>query len=273
VSNPSEGPPAEGAGAGSGSGDGGARLAASGTVVIGARPFVVEPGWRLHLPAGPPPASGWPLIVALHGWGMNADYFARLCRGLLSPDVAVLFPEAPWAFEMRGGSKIRIGHAWYLFTGDDEPFRSTLARAEAHLNGVLDDVVAGRGSPGGTGPPLDPSRIALFGFSQGAYAGYFVAIRNSRRFMAMAGLGGGRMRPEFLAEFTGGARRIPFLVLHGAEDTSVDPTRARDMVTWLGEQGFPAEFREIAGKHEVTPEGVVAAAAWLRAQLDSGRGA
>jgi predicted esterase len=262
VSGSSAGPPDEGPRTGSGASADGGPPAASGAAVTGVRPFVVDASWRLHLPAGAPPASGWPLVVALHGWGMNAEYFNRLCRGLLSPDVAVLFPEAPWAFEMRGGSKIRIGHAWYLFTGEDEPFRSTLARAEAHLVGLLDTVLAAH--------PLNAARVALFGFSQGAYAGYFAAIRNSRRFAAMAGLGGGRMRPEFLAEFVGGARRIPFLVLHGAEDTSVDPARARDMVTWLGEQGFPAEFRDIPGKHEVTPEGVAMAAAWLRERLDAG---
>jgi phospholipase/carboxylesterase len=211
------------------------------------------------LPEGAPPAGGWPLVIALHGWGQSADYFARLCRPMRSDDIAWLFPQGPWSFEMRKEGKIRIGHAWYLYDGTDEPFRSTLGRAEAHLLGVLDDVIAAH--------PIDRGRVGLFGFSQGAYTGYFVTLRNTDRFVGMAAMGGGRLKPEFVEEEVGGARRIPYLLLHGSNDVSVPLERTNLMKGELERLGFPVELRTFDGGHEMTGEMLEAAREWLAGVL------
>ena len=227
--------------------------------ITGATSFGVEVPFRLVLPDGPAPASGWPLVVCLHGWGQNADYFARLCRPLLFEGAAFLFPEGPWSFEQRTLGKIRIGHAWYLYDGTDEPFRSTLGRAEEHLLGLLDQLADNH--------PMDAARIALLGFSQGAYTGYFITLRNTDRFCAMVAVGGGRLKPEFVEERISAARRIPYLMIHGEEDSSVPLERTELMKAQLASRGFPVELQTFSAGHEVTPGMLTAAAGWLAGEL------
>jgi len=227
--------------------------------ITGARSFDVAAPWKLILPDGAPPAGGWPLVMCLHGWSQSADYFARLCRPLVFEGAAFLFPQAPWSFEMRKEGKIRIGHAWYLYDGGDEPFRSTLGRAEAHLLGVLDDVIAAH--------PIDGTRVALFGFSQGAYSGYFLTLRNTDRFVAMAAMGGGRLKPEFFEEKVGEARRIPYLLLHGSNDVSVPLERTNLMMGELERLGFPVELATFEAGHEMTGEMLDGAREWFQGRL------
>jgi predicted esterase len=231
--------------------------------IAGARSFDVAASWKLLLPDGPAPAGGWPLVVGLHGWGQSADYFAWLCRPLVFGGAAFLFPQGPWSFEMRKAGKIRIGHAWYLYDGGDEPFRSTLARAEAHLIGLMDEL--------GASQPIDGTRAALFGFSQGAYTGYFVTLRNTDRFQAMAGLGGGRLKPEFVAKNVESARRIPYLLLHGAQDASVPLERTSLMKAELEAWGFPVFLETFVAGHEMTESMLARAGGFLAAALQQER--
>ncbi len=228
-------------------------------LIEGKTPFVVEVPWRLVVPDGPAPASGWPLVVCLHGWGQNADYFARLCRPLLFEGASFLFPQGPWSFEQRTLGKIRIGHAWYLYDGTDEPFRSTLGRAEEHLLGLLDQLADNH--------PIDAARIALLGFSQGAYTGYFITLRNTDRFCAMVAVGGGRLKPEFVDERISDARRIPYLMIHGTEDSSVSLERTELMRVELASCGFPVELHTLSAGHEMTPDILAVAAGWLMREL------
>ncbi|HEX7879482.1 MAG TPA: PHB depolymerase family esterase [Candidatus Eisenbacteria bacterium] len=229
--------------------------------IAGARSFDVRAPWKLVLPEGAAPAGGWPLVACLHGWGQSADYFARLCRPLLFDDAAFLFPQGPWSFEMRKEGKIRIGHAWYLYDGGDEPFRSTLGRAEEHLLGVIDDVASAH--------PIDRARVALFGFSQGAYTGYFITLRNTDRFVAMAAMGGGRLKPEFVEDELVGAPRIPYLLLHGLDDVSVPLERTSLMKGELERWGFPVELKEFPAAHEMTSDMLDAVREYFRHTLAS----
>lgn len=221
----------------------------------------MEAPWQLFVPPGPSPAGGWPLVVGLHGWGMTGESFARRCRPLLFPGAAFLFPEGPYSFELRHQGKIRIGHAWYLFNGDDEPFRSTLGQTQAHLLDLIDSVAVRAG--------LDPDHVHLVGFSQGAYAGYFMALGRSRRFAGMVAIGGGRLREEFVTEGLTDGRRIPFLLIHGRNDASVPMERTLLMKELLERHGFPVELRPTDAGHEITPETLTEAREWLAKRLTS----
>lgn len=221
----------------------------------GSAPFAVDCPWRLFTPPGPAPAGGWPLVLALHGWGMSAASFARRCRPLLFEGAAILFPQGPFAFELRHDGKIRIGHAWYLFDGHDEPFRSTLGQAEAHLLGLVDGVAPGA--------PIDRSRFFVVGFSQGAYAGFFLALRNRGRCAGMVALGGGRLREDFIAADLAGEPKIPFLLVHGTADASVPIERTILMKEVLERHGFPVELTTLDVGHEVTASMLAVARRWL----------
>ena len=226
---------------------------------LGTATFVVEVPWRLIVPDAPAPPGGWPLVVALHGQGQSAAYFARLAAPMIQDWGAWLFPEGPWSHEIRREAKIRIGHAWYLYDGSDDPFRPTLGRAEAHVLGLIDRLAASE--------PIDPARVALFGFSQGAYTGYFITLRNTNRFRGMVAYGGGRLKPEFVDDRLPGAPRIPYLLLHGEQDESIPFERTELMRGELADRGFPVELATVPGGHGLGEEGLARAGSWLRDRL------
>jgi predicted esterase len=128
--------------------------------------------WRLD-GAGARPES--PLVVALHGQGMDEDQFALLLQKLLRLPYRFLLPRAPWPVEMR--AEQRIGWSWYAYDGDQERFRSALARTEEMLLQVLRDAEAAHG--------LRPRRRVLLGFSQGGYCGAVIALRHLELFHGM----------------------------------------------------------------------------------------
>jgi phospholipase/carboxylesterase len=203
----------------------------------GARPFAVEARYLLQLPRaddGMPP----PLLVALHGQGMTADGLLRLLDFPSAARRMLLVPEGPFPFERRRKGQRDIGHAWYLYRGDQDEFRHYLEQAEQHLLGVLEDVKARH--------PVDARRTVLMGFSQGGYLAGFAALRNSRAFAGLV-LANTRLKHEFLQQELK-SRALPVtLVVHAENDPSVRWEAARKSVAVLERAGAAVQ---IAIHHE-----------------------
>lgn len=221
--------------------------------------FTLDTTWKLFRPAGrEAPAGGWPLVVALHGMGMTSDQFALVLNDLLDPEAAYLFPQAVYPYEIRREGTIRIGYAWYLYDGHEEPFRSTLAASEAHLLKLIDEV--------GRRIPINPGKVFLLGFSMGAYLAFFVALRNPDRFSGLVAIGG-RMKEEFLLDRLPGARGLPILMVHGEKDRAVPLERAQSTHETLKRHGFTVELRLFPVGHEIRAVEVEAVKEWLSKRL------
>jgi phospholipase/carboxylesterase len=221
--------------------------------------FELETSYKLLVPStGEPPAGGWALVVPLHGMGMTADQFALILNGILDPGAVYLFPQGLYPYEIRSEGRIRIGYAWYLYDGHEEPFRTTLGHAEAHVLKIIDGVSARL--------PINPERVVLVGFSMGAYLGYFMGLRNSSRFQALVGIGG-RMKEEFVADRLVTARRIPVLMVHGEKDRAVPLERALLTFETLKKYGFPVDLRLFPVGHQIRAVEVEAIREWLVARF------
>ena len=237
--------------------------------VEGRVPFTVRVPWRLLLPEGR--GGPAPLLVALHGMGDRIGRFEAEARAALPPGWALLLPSAPLPRDReRARPGEGSGASWYLYDGDTPRFRESLAGAEAHVLGLLGRLrrAAGR-RPRGTRPP-DFRRVALLGFSQGAYLAGVLAVRNPRAFRA-AVLVSGRLKHETLAGEipAAAAAGLRVLVLHGAGDLRVLPGPAAASAAAARAAGLAAEDRELPGGHEFTPAMRGAAREWL-ARLDGG---
>ena len=219
----------------------------------GAVPFVREVPYRLHLPGGAPA----PLLVALHGKGDRAGRFEEEARDALPKGWGLLVPSAPIPRDARPvAGKETIGGSWYLYDGDTEAFRASLARAEEFLVEVVGRALA-------TGA-VDPGRVAVLGFSQGGYLAGVAAVRRRPLFRA-AVIAGGRLKVEALGPWLPAARGLPVLGLHGARDTSVRPGPARESIDAARAAGLEAGFREFDAGHEFSPDMRREAREWLRA--------
>jgi phospholipase/carboxylesterase len=228
-------------------------------VESGTLDFTIETRWLLFVPqGGAPPERGWPLVVLLHGMGMTAEQFSLVLNDLLVPGAAYLFPQGPFPYEIRKEGRIRIGHAWYLYDGHEEPFRTTLQQAEGHVLKVIDRVQDQL--------PVDKDRVLLLGFSMGAYLGYFMAFRNSERFAGMIGVGG-RMKEEFVADNLKTAARFPVLMIHGEKDRSVPLERAELTLEALKRHGFPVEMKTFPVGHEIQTVEIEAMKSWIAERI------
>jgi len=206
-----------------------------------------------------------PLLVALHGKGDRAGRFEAEAREALPRGWALLLPSGPIPRDRNGPGGGPPGDSWYLYDGDTPLFRESLARAEAHLLGLLARLAAEDPPAGYRGP--DPGRVHLLGFSQGAYLAGVAAVRRPGVFRS-AVLLGGRLKHEMLSAEFPAAREagLGLLGLHGAEDRSVPPGPAERSLAAARAAGLDASFRVLPGGHAFTPAMGAAARAWLSAR-------
>lgn len=218
------------------------------------RRFSVETENLLLAPADLPPGRPAPLLVALHGMGMTAPEFAELLDPLVRALPArVLVPDGVLPYEIRSGERIRIGRAWYLYTGDEAAFLRSMESSGRHLDALIRDVVREH--------PADPG-VFLLGYSQGGYFAGYWGIRRAARFAGLVVMGA-RVKHESLAGRLRLARRLPVLVVHGRRDRAVPFARAMESRDALAAAGVPVEFVAHEAGHALTPEALAPAAAWL----------
>jgi phospholipase/carboxylesterase len=124
-------------------------------------------------------------MILLHGRGATAESMLPLADAFAQPDVAYLAPQAP-------------GRTWYPYS-----FLAPFAQNEPALSlslatvGSLVDEIARQGVP--------RERVFLLGFSQGGCLALDYAVRNARRYGAVAGLSAGLIGPEGTAWDYGGS--------------------------------------------------------------------
>lgn len=198
------------------------------------------------------------LVVALHGMGQSPSTMQSMLTPLLDLPCAFLFPGAPWPFEIRKPDRMLIGHAWYMFDGDQAALRASMDVAAAHLLGLLDDIARAH----------TLGKTILLGFSQGGYLAGYVAPTNPGRFAAAACIGG-RIKHEFLADSPTAARAMPLLQLHGGRDPAVKAEAARVAVERTRALGFSnlSYYEEPAAGHEITEHMAQYLRGWLEALL------
>ncbi len=207
--------------------------------------------WRVDARDDDP---GLPLVVCLHGWGMDEDFFAILLQRLADLPFRLLLPCAPFA--VSGLKEGRHGASWYEYDGDQDRFLRELARTEELVIGLAKDVESHL--------ELRPRGRYLLGFSQGGYCGSWVALRNAGFFDGMT-IVGARVKTEFLADEMKRAEEIGFrsLLCHGERDASVRPEAAKRSHAGMIAAGLDVELRWFDAAHTLGRRQVSAIGEWL----------
>ena len=152
------------------------------------------------LRAGSPVADARLVAIMIHGRGASAENILQLAREFHAADIAYLAPQA-------------AGSTWYPYSflspiEQNEPGISSGLRV---IERLIDDV---------TRQGIQPERIVLMGFSQGACLSLEFAARHPRRYTAIAGFSGGVIGPPGTPrDYAGTFDRTP--VFLGCSD--VDP--------------------------------------------------
>lgn len=184
----------------------------------------IPPGLRADRPA--------PLIVSLHGAGSRGSSVAS--AGLLEA------AEGWGALVLAPDSR---GPTWDVLMGGFGPDVDFL---DAALDGVFETV------------GVDPERLIVSGFSDGASYALSLGLSNGDLFSHVMAFSPGFMAPD--------AQRgnPPVFLSHGTGDRVLDIDRcSRALVPILERAGYAVTFAEFDGGHEVPRSVLVSALQWL----------
>jgi len=188
-------------------------------------------GGLVYVPAGVGPELPTPLVLLLHGAGATAQHGLDLLIG--QADDAGLVLVAPSS----------QGETWDLLLGGYGPDVAWIDRALAEVFLRL---------------PVDSTRLAVGGFSDGASYALSLGLTNGDLFSHVLAFS-----PGFAAPARRRGRPRLFLS-HGTRDR-VLPIHAcsRRLVPELRQTGYQVRYREFEGGHVIPPAIVLDAVAWL----------
>jgi len=187
----------------------------------------------LYVPASYTPSTAAPLLMTLHGATMMSRYGINLWRDLADAHgVVVLSPDSR-------------AETWDGIRGR---FSEDVAFLDRAMRMVFRDCL------------IDPQRILLHGFSDGASYGLALGLANGDVFRCVVA-----SSPGFIAESDSpNVGRPRFFISHGRRDTILPlaQTSAR-IVPALRERGYSVDYTEFDGGHGVPPTIAKSAMDWM----------
>ena len=205
-------------------------------------------------PALDRPADGAlvPGLLLLHGRGADEADLMGL-EGALDPRLTIVSARAPF--------RLGPGFAWYGMSEVGKPDFDTLRASVRELDAFIDGLPEAYG--------IDPARLYLMGFSQGAVMSAAMALLkpeavrgallHSGYVPANAGLG-------FSHE---AAQGKPFYLAHGKYDDVIPVTFGRDSHEYLEAAEAGVVYREYPIGHTISEESLYDLAEWLSARIDT----
>jgi phospholipase/carboxylesterase len=206
------------------------------------------------MPAAAPGAHNarHPALLALHGRGSDEGDLLGLAPYL---DDRLLWLSARAPLPLDGG------YEWYRGPSAAAP-AGYFDEALAALERLVDEAPAAY--------PVDPGRLYLFGFSQGSFMAYALALTRPERVAGIIAHSGGLPVQTIAA-----ARAVdpsvlrgkPCLLLHGTQDRTIPVARAREARSYLEAAGAVVEYHEYPIAHHVSDATLAAMDAWLAREL------
>ncbi|MGH2364547.1 MAG: alpha/beta hydrolase, partial [Chloroflexota bacterium] len=171
----------------------------------------------------------------------------------LPPELFVVSARAPFSF-------MGSGYAWYQLRSMGVPDEATFQQSLDLLAPFLSNLPERY--------PVDPGRLFLGGFSQGAMMCASTTLIHPALVLGTAVLSGYLPTVELPIDRAGCAGKPVFLA-HGRQDSVLPLAMGHDARRRLEELGLAVEYHEYAMDHQVVPSELDDLAAWLRARLAS----
>lgn len=197
-----------------------------------------------------------PMVVLLHGFGAPGDDLVALAQPLaVPPGTRFVFPEAPLSLPSEFGA----GRAWWMLDmlrlqmammgaaprdlKNEYPEGLPAARAKLmELLAVLEKDYA-----------MDPSRLVLGGFSQGAMLCCDVALRWQKKPAGLALMSGSFICSKEWQPLFEGLEERPVLLSHGREDAILPFALAEELRDALVVAGAAVTWVPFDGGHGIAP--------------------
>jgi predicted esterase len=187
-------------------------------------------GAMVYAPASAEKRTRVPLVLFLHGAGMSARIISRLTDAADQTGMIVVAPKS-------------VDVTWDAMRGAVGPDVDNIDRV---LNRVAQMYA------------IDPARISIAGFSDGATYALALGRLNGTLFRSVVAFSPGILIP---VDARGSP---PIFISHGTADTIIPIDMAtRRFVPELRRQGYSVEYHEFTGPHAVPPDIAVLALRWI----------
>ena len=196
--------------------------------------------------------GGTPLVVTLHGFGMNAEVMLQLTARLFETAPVIVSLQGPYPFFL-STSNWEVGYGWITNRYSAESIRLH----HDMVSYVLDEV--------GRETEIPPSRCVLVGFSQPVGLNYRYVATRPDRVRGVIGICGG-LPGDWE---TGAYHKTSAAVLHLArgQDEIYPPQVTEQYAVRLRRHASDVEVHLIEGGHQMPSGGRQIVGPWLRRLL------
>ena len=195
-------------------------------------------------------------IVLCHGYGGDGRDISVLANNWqrFLPECIFLCPNAPEICAVNPQ-----GYQWFDLTLDkEEVILEKSLIAEEKLNIFLDQVLDNF--------QLDPSNLALVGFSQGCMISIQIALKKKKQINCLVGYSGKVINQKHLSDNINSKPKI--FLMHGANDTIVSPTYLLEAKEYLVNHGLKIKTKIFKDcEHKIPVEGSSLGLEFLRKNL------
>ncbi|MDA1096856.1 MAG: alpha/beta fold hydrolase [Chloroflexi bacterium] len=210
--------------------------------------------WLAVKPTSHDPASGYPLLILLHGFGANMYDLADLAPSINATGYVYAFPNGPVAIDVGGG---QVGYGWTNPGGFADSTEAQ--RVEEQLDQCIAEIFAILGG--------HPGNVALLGFSQGGGVAYRYGLPRPQIFSGVAALSASFPREDAFPDRLPIERNQPIFVAHGTEDPVVPVESGRSSQKKLVGFGYEPSYHEYRMGHEIRQAVIDDLVAWLNTVL------
>ena len=217
----------------------------------------VQAGLHHELIAPRTRANACPTLVLLHGRGDSAAGIAPLGYEFQRDDLLVISVQAP----LELGGVMAGGYEWYRFQQPPSLDEATLRASLDALAEFLDTVKASY--------PVDPERVVLLGFSQGAVMSLGAQALRPDSVAGVIALSG--YFPIEVESDAGNLVGRPAFVAHGVYDDIIPVEAGRRTRDLLERHEVDLMYREYGMAHQVSAEEMADARVWLNQLLGPGK--
>lgn len=204
-------------------------------------------------------------VLFIHGLGTDGAQYSSLAQQLTQgvPDpIRFIFPTAPQrTVTICRGQRLT---AWFDLLDTDFTALEDVAglrSAEAYINSLIEAEIK-RG--------IEPDRIIVAGFSQGAALSLLTGLRSSYRLGGIAAMSGWLpIARELDVERSNAARDTPVFIGHGVGDHITPLSMAETTRDWLEARGSKVTWHTYSVGHSIVQDEILDLGHWLRDCLNS----
>lgn len=211
--------------------------------------------YDLQLPGVPPPKRGYPLLIALHGYGGTKESMLALAGRICGDRLVIASLQGPHQHirRRRGSAEVRTGFGWGTMHNPAE----NQALHHDFIRRVIRDLCAAH--------PIDDKRTFLLGFSQSVGLNYRFAFSHPNAIRGLIGVCGG-IPGDWETSVIYRRSRTDVLHISGTRDPFYPLARARTFRVALERRASTVEHLFIPTRHIFPRRCIPAIRLWLLAR-------